>query len=87
MTFGPLVFHVFKRREILHDPDVALDLIEGPAHGSVDAIFGDQYPPLEVVGFAERTLPQTYRLGIGKGCELVKKNDFLRSDVQILTGR
>ena len=40
--FGPLVLHVFERREVLHDPDVALDLIEGSAHGSVDPIFRDQ---------------------------------------------
>ena len=85
MALGPFVLHVFEWSEIFHYSDVALDLIEGSAHGSVDPIFRDQDPPLEVVGLAQCALPQTYRLGIGEGRELVEENDFLWSDLAILT--
>ena len=74
--------HVFEGSEIFHDSDVSLDLVERPSNSPVDAIFRDQDPPFEVVGFAQCALPQTYRLGIGEGRELVEENDFLRSDVQ-----
>ena len=81
-SFRPFVFHVFERREVLHDPDIALDLTEGSAHGSVDPIFRDQNTTTQVVCFAQRALPQTDRFRISEWRELVEENDLLRSDVQ-----
>lgn len=80
VSFGPFVLHVLEGSEILHDPDVSLDLVERSTHRAVDTVFRNQYPSTKGICLTQSALPQADRFWISKWSEFVKEDDLLRPD-------
>lgn len=75
-TFRPFVIDVIEGRKLTGDSSIFLDQIHWSADRAINSILGKDDATFQSEAFAQCTLPQTDRLGVGQGSELVEQKNL-----------